>query len=164
MGALPGRLVPRPGVTCVADARRQATVHLRIPAAAKAAWIRASRAVGMRLTDWITQVVEAHMLQAICITIPEGISFADLRLARDSATGDMSFDWAPVERVCEASGIDVDTFRVGPEDRVSALLVHWYMHHLARGGARDACADDLLAEAAAEDARGGGISAAPGRA
>lgn len=37
-----------------------ATVHLRVPAALKAQWVRDSRAAGMRLTDWIVQRVEAR--------------------------------------------------------------------------------------------------------
>lgn len=65
---------------------------------------------------------------------------------------------------CEASGLDIASFRDQPEGRVAELLTRWYAHHVARGGERDACADDLLAEVAAEDAVGGGISNAPGRA
>ena len=34
-------------------------IHLRVPAALKARWVRESRAAGMRLTDWIVQRVEA---------------------------------------------------------------------------------------------------------
>lgn len=37
-----------------------ALIHLRVPAATKGRWVRASRAAGMRLTDWITQAVEAQ--------------------------------------------------------------------------------------------------------
>ena len=36
----------------------ESTVHLRIPAALKARWVRASRAAGQRLTDWIVARVE----------------------------------------------------------------------------------------------------------
>ena len=38
-------------------------IHLRVPAATKGRWVRASRAAGMRLTDWIVDAVEAHMQQ-----------------------------------------------------------------------------------------------------
>jgi len=31
------------------------------PAATKGRWVRASRAAGMRLTEWIVDAVEAHM-------------------------------------------------------------------------------------------------------
>lgn len=37
---------------------REALVHLRVPAATKARWVRESRAAGMRLTDWIIERVE----------------------------------------------------------------------------------------------------------
>ena len=35
-----------------------ALIHLRVPAAAKARWVRESRAAGMRLTDWISARIE----------------------------------------------------------------------------------------------------------
>ena len=57
------------------------------------------------------------------IAIPEGVAFADLRLAPT-----------------------------------------WYSQHLAAGGERDAVADDLIAEARAEDAAGQPYSHAPGQA
>lgn len=38
-----------------------ALIHLRVPAATKARWVRESRAAGMRLTDWITDKVESTM-------------------------------------------------------------------------------------------------------
>ena len=43
-------------------------------------------------------------------------------------------------------------FLVQPEDALAALITTWYAQHLAAGGARDAVADDLIAEARAEDA------------
>ncbi len=45
-------------------------------------------------------------------------------------------------------------FLVQPEDALAALITTWYAQHLAAGGARDAVADDLIAEARAEDAAG----------
>lgn len=56
----------------------------------------------MRLTDWITAAVEQHMQQQQLtrIVIPEGITFASLRLARDP-DGALSFDWAPIEGTVE---------------------------------------------------------------
>jgi len=139
-------------------------IHLRVPAATKGRWVRASRAAGMRLTDWIVNAVEQHMPQAVKVTIPEGVNFADLHLARDPATGAVSFDWTPIERICEASGIDVATLRHAPEDRVAGMIVTWYEHHRAAGGARDAVQEDLIAETVAENRRGGGVSHHPGRA
>lgn len=141
-----------------------ASIHLRIPAATKGRWIRASRAAGMRLTDWITQAVEAQMAQQLTkITIPDDVGFSDLRLARDSY-GMVSFDWTPIERICAASGVDVAILRDGPEDNVAGLVVRWYEAHLEAGGEADPIAEDLLAEVRAEDAAGQHVSHAPGRA
>lgn len=102
--------------------------------------------------------------QKLTIVIPDDLDFADLKLARDPLTGDVSFDWGPIERICIESGIDVSVFRDQHEDNVSGLIVQWYREHLARGGARDPVQDDLIAETIAEDAHGDGLSHQPGRA
>lgn len=142
----------------------ESLIHLRVPAVVKGRWVRASRAAGMRLTDWITEAVEAHMQQQIAkICIPDDLSFSDLHLARDP-DGALSFDWEPIERICAASGLSVDIFRDGPEDNVGDLVVRWYMAHLANGGERDPVQDDLIAEALTEDASGQPYSYPPGRA
>lgn len=100
----------------------------------------------------------------LAVTIPVGIDFADLKLKRDPRTGNLKFDWAPLETICAASGIDIALLRDGPEDNVSGLIVAWYAEHLARGGARDAVQDEIISEVVAEDTRGGGLSHKPGRA
>lgn len=141
-----------------------ALIHMRVPAATKGRWIRASRAAGMRLTDWITQAVEAQMQQQLAtIKIPEDVDFADLRYARDP-DGAVSFDWAPIERICKASGLDIALLREGPEDNVAGLIVAWYRAHRAAGGAPDPAMEDLVGEVAIEDARDQGVSLPPGTA
>lgn len=40
--------------------KTESLIHLRVPSATKGRWVRASRAAGMRLTDWIVDAVEAH--------------------------------------------------------------------------------------------------------
>lgn len=95
------------------------------------------------------------------ITIPDDVRFADLKLAR-VADGTISFDWAPIERICEASCLDIAHLRDGPEDNVSSLVVAWYAEHLRNGGERDPVQDDLIAEAMAEDAAGQNFSLPPG--
>lgn len=118
----------------------------------------------MRLTDWITQAVEAHMTRTLTtLQIPDDLDFSALKLSRD-ADGAVSFDWAPIARICEASGVDPAVFSDGPEDNISALITRWYRAHRARGGAPDPVQEDLIAEAAAEDAAGQRISLQPGRA
>ena len=37
-------------------------IHLHVPAETKARWVRASRQRGQRLTDYITEAVEARLL------------------------------------------------------------------------------------------------------
>jgi len=46
-----------------------ALIHLRVPAATKGRWIRASRIAGMRLTDYITTAIETFM-NTQTLTIP----------------------------------------------------------------------------------------------
>lgn len=142
-----------------------ATIHIRTEAARKGRWIRASRAAGMSLADWIIAAVEAQLMQQtmIKICIPDDVHFGDLKLSRD-ADGMVSFDWTPIDRICAASGVDPLILREGPEDNVSGLIVQWYQAHLAAGGERDPVQDDLLAEIMAEDAAGQHHSHAPGRA
>lgn len=142
----------------------ESLIHLRVPAATKGRWVRASRAAGMRLTDCITCAVEAYMQQQLArVAIPEGLSFADLRLARE-ADGSVSFDWSVIERICTASGLPVEILRDGPEDNVVGLILGWYEAHRQRGGTPDPVVDDLEAERVAEDAAGQYASHAPGRA
>lgn len=102
-------------------------------------------------------------MPALQIIIPDDIDFADLQYARDP-DGSVSFDWAPIERICAASGIDIAVFRDSPEDNVAALIAQWYASHLRGGGAHNAAFDDLIAEARIEDESGGGLSYPPGRA
>ena len=98
------------------------------------------------------------------ISIPQGMAFADLRLSRDPDTGDVSFDTTVIERIERESGLPEGFFMGQPEDALAALITTWYSQHLAAGGERDAVADDLIAEARAEDAAGQPYSHAPGQA
>jgi len=139
-----------------------ATVHLRVPAELKARWVRESRDAGMRLTDWILQRVEVPV-KSIVIRIPSDVDFSDLRLTRDPS-GDVSFDTTVIERIEVASGLPAGHFMAQAEDAVASLINTWYRQHLAAGGTPDAIQEDLIAEARAEDERGGGISHPPGRA
>ena len=142
-----------------------ALIHLRVPADTKASWVSESRAAGMRLTDWIVQRVEAQPMDKITpISIPQGVAFSDLRLARDPQTGDVSFDAAVIERIEAESGLPAGFFMGQHEDAVASLITTWYSAHRAAGGATDPVAEDLLAEVRAEDAAGQPYSHQPGRA
>ena len=102
-------------------------------------------------------------MQPMKIEIPDTIRFEDLHLQR-TPDGDIEFDWAPVEALCQHNRIDIAVFREAPEDNVSGLLMTWDRSHLENGGQRDPVCDDLIAEVQAEDERGGGISYPPGSA
>lgn len=102
-------------------------------------------------------------MPTVNICIPDNLDFSELRLARDS-DGMVSFDWRTVEAICDASGVDPAAFRDSPEDNLAALINTWYKRHLADGGEPDPVQEDLIAEARAEDALGGGLSYPPGSA
>ena len=138
-----------------------ALIHLRVPAAVKGRWVRASRAAGMRLTDWIVQAVEAHMLTQI--NIPAELAIADLKLARE-ADGSVSFDVGVIARIEAASGLPEGHFMGQPEDALAALLSAWYRSHLRSGGAPDPVWSDLIGEVRDEESRGQHVSHQPGRA
>lgn len=98
------------------------------------------------------------------ITIPEGVAFADLRLARDPQTGDVSFNTAIIDQIERESRLPAGFFMGQHEDAVASLITGWYSAHRAAGGAADPVAEDLLAEVRAEDAVGQHYSYKPGRA
>lgn len=51
-----------------------ALVHLRVPAALKAAWVRDSRAAGQRLTDWIIRRVQVeHAAERVRAADADGV-------------------------------------------------------------------------------------------
>lgn len=51
-----------------------ALIHLRVPAATKARWVRDSRAAGRKLTDWIVDRVEAQAMNVY--PIPQTLASA----------------------------------------------------------------------------------------
>lgn len=62
------------------------------------------------------------------------LKFSKLRLARDPETGGVTFDWEPIERLCEYNNLDIEIFEKGPEDNVAGLIIAWYAAHRAHGG------------------------------
>lgn len=97
------------------------------------------------------------------VAIPDDLAFSDLHLARDP-DGSVSFDWSVIERICEASGLPEEMFLDAPEDNVSGLIIGWYHAHRQQGGETDPVAEDLIAEAVAEEKAGQTVSHQPGRA
>lgn len=142
------------------------TIVITAPAGTKTRWVRQSQREGVKLSDWIIKQVEASMAQQTQarIVIPADVQFSDLKLSRDPRTGDMEFDWGPIERICAASGLDIRLFSAQPEGNIAGVLSMWYAQHRAAGGAPDRVMDDLISEAEIEDTHGHGQSYQPGRA
>lgn len=65
-----------------------ASIHLRVPAAVKARWVRESRAAGMRLTDWIVARIDGQKGEKTMIrtqyTIRPTVMTVDARAAADA--------------------------------------------------------------------------------
>lgn len=142
----------------------ESVIHLHVPAATKGRWIRASRAAGLRLTDYIVNAVENQMNQQLVnISIPDNLDFSALKLARD-ADGAVSLEWPIVEKICKHNHLPIEIFSEAPEEILCRLIVVWYNSHKALGGNPDPIAEDLLAEIAAEDSAGQFVSFQPGRA
>ena len=103
------------------------------------------------------------MQKELKISIPEHINFPDLHLER-KPDGAITFNADVINQVLRHSGIDPRLFWESDEDNMAGLIIDWYASHLKNGGAHDPMADDLIAEALAEDEFGSGISHKPGRA
>lgn len=54
------------------DEGREALIHLYVPAALKARWVRESRAEGMKLTDWIIKRMEGATMNVF--KVPESLA------------------------------------------------------------------------------------------
>jgi len=97
------------------------------------------------------------------IAIPDGVSFADLKLSRGN-DGSVFFKWEPLEEICRANGISIEAFRSCHDDNVSELIARWYLEHLRKGGERDPVADEAIEEVLIEEAYGQRFSLDPGKA
>lgn len=80
------------------------------------------------------------------VVIPYDVSFNDLNLQLDPVTGGVVFEYSPILKICEASGIDPDDFAECCEERLGEFLISWYVEHRAQGGQSDHIADSLIEE------------------
>ena len=91
----------------------EALIHLRVPAATKARWVRESRAAGMRLTDWIVARIDGQKGEKTMIrtqyTIRPTVLTTDTRAAADAcnrelmAAGDTYSREAAEEKIKECA-------------------------------------------------------------
>lgn len=139
-------------------------IHLNVPAAMKGRWIQASRSEGVKLSDWIVDIVERHMEQRLVnIAIPDDLSFSDLKLSIET-DGSFSFDMGVIERICNESHIPLTMFTDSPEDNVTRLIMHWYELHLQNGGTPDPMMTHSFNEVLAEEKAGQSFSYPAGKA
>ena len=83
-------------------------------------------------------------MEEVKLTIPPTIPFSSLKLKAEG--GKLSFDWEPVERICEMNSLDPELFADGNIENLVELIVTWYGMHLADGGERDPIGDALFAK------------------
>lgn len=75
--------------------------------------------------------------------VPSCLSFSDLHL-RWGAEGQILFEWSAIERLCDASGIDVNLFKLTDSSNVARLINHWYDIHRSNGGAIDLVKEEAM--------------------
>ena len=83
-------------------------IHLRVPAATKARWVRKSRAAGMRLTDWITSRIEQSMTTiTISFDVPAAAFARAEAMAKEVELNDPNYNGADI-RVVRGDFTQVD--------------------------------------------------------
>jgi len=78
----------------------------------------------------------------LTLKLPEGYSFADLKLQRYAADA-IDLDMDLFKLVCTLNGMDFDRVLQNPGPVVTSVLTVWYKRHLADGGAPDALMEEL---------------------
>ena len=92
------------------------------------------------------------MEKVMKLFIPDNINPSELKSAGSSSTnGDIEFDWALIEDICDASGIDISEFLDSHEDNACSLIHQWYAEHKGRGGKDDPVMEDIITTAKIEE-------------
>ena len=78
----------------------------------------------------------------LTLKLPEGYSFADLKLRRYAADA-IDLDMDLFKLVCTLNGMDFERVLQNPGPVVTSVLTVWYKRHLADGGTPDALMGDL---------------------
>jgi len=76
------------------------------------------------------------------LVVPDSVEFADLNL-RVNGEG-LDFDWAPIERVCEASGLPTKALQSVPSSTILEVIRAWYIAHRRNGGPPDVAAESMV--------------------
>jgi hypothetical protein len=78
----------------------------------------------------------------LTLKLPEGYSFADLKIRRCEADA-IDLDMDLVKLICNLNGLDFDKVCQNPGPVVTTILTVWYKKHLAEGGQPDALMEAL---------------------
>ena len=78
----------------------------------------------------------------LTLKLPEGYSFADLKIRRCEAEA-IDLDMDLVKLICNLNGLDFDKVCQNPGPVVTTILTVWYKKHLAEGGQPDALMEEL---------------------
>jgi hypothetical protein len=82
----------------------------------------------------------------LTLKLPEGYSFADLKLRRcESDAIDLDMDL--VKLVCKINGLDFEKVLQNPGPVVTTILTAWYKNHLSSGGDSHPVMQDLIGPA-----------------
>lgn len=78
----------------------------------------------------------------LTLKLPEGYSFADLKIRR-CADDAIDLDMDLVKLICNLNGLDFEKVCQNPGPVVTTILTIWYKSHLAEGGQADALMEEL---------------------
>ena len=86
-----------------------------------------------------------HPDTLLTLKLPEGHSFADLKLRRcdDDA---IDLDMELVRVICKINGLDFERVCQNPGPVVTSILTVWYKSHIAEGGVPDAVMEELKSQ------------------
>jgi len=80
----------------------------------------------------------------LTLKLPEGYTFADLKISRWDDAIDLDMDL--VKLICNLNGLDFEKVCQNPGPVVTTILTVWYKSHLAGGGEPDALMEDLKSQ------------------
>ena len=80
----------------------------------------------------------------LTLKLPEGYTFADLKIRRLHDAIDLDMDL--VKLICNLNGLDFEKVCQNPGPVVTTILTVWYKSHLAGGGEPDALMEELKSQ------------------
>lgn len=81
----------------------------------------------------------------LTLKLPEGYSFADLKLRRCEADA-IDLDMDLVKLICQLNSLNFEKVCQNPGPVVTSILTIWYKSHLAEGGEPDALMEELRSQ------------------